>query len=41
MHPADDKRAKWSLSTLSESSLESPSFLGSDEYSLMHIKSVA
>ncbi|CAG8635278.1 1504_t:CDS:2 [Rhizophagus irregularis] len=41
VHPADDKRAKWSLSTLSESSLESPSFLGSDEYSLMHIKSVA
>ncbi|UZO21673.1 uncharacterized protein OCT59_014060 [Rhizophagus irregularis] len=27
VHPADDKRAKWSLSTLSESSLESPSFL--------------
>ncbi|CAB4415694.1 unnamed protein product [Rhizophagus irregularis] len=31
VHPADDERAKWSLSTLFESSLESPSFLGSDE----------
>ena len=31
MHPADDERAKWSLRTLFESSLESPSFLGSDE----------
>ena len=31
MHPADDEMAKWNLSTLFESSLESPSFLGSDE----------
>ncbi|CAB5335229.1 unnamed protein product [Rhizophagus irregularis] len=31
VHPADDERAKWSLSTLFESFLESPSFLGSDE----------
>ena len=31
VHPADDETAKWNLSTLFESSLESPSFLGSDE----------
>lgn len=31
VHPADDEMAKWNLSTLFESSLESPSFLGSDE----------
>ena len=31
VHPADDGIAKWSLTTLFESSLESPLFLGSDE----------
>ncbi len=31
VHPADDETAKWRLITLFESSLESPSFLGSDE----------
>ncbi|GES79017.1 hypothetical protein GLOIN_2v1469334 [Rhizophagus clarus] len=31
VHPADDETAKWNLSTLFEPSLESPSFLGSDE----------
>lgn len=31
VHPADDEMAKWNLSTLFESSLESPSFLGSNE----------
>jgi len=31
VHPADDETAKWHLITLFESSLESSSFLGSDE----------
>ena len=31
VHPADDKTAKWNLSTLFESFLESPAFLGSDK----------
>ncbi|RIA85687.1 hypothetical protein C1645_830413 [Glomus cerebriforme] len=31
VHPANDERAKWNLSTLFESFLESPSFLGLDE----------